>query len=59
MLGFRVNAYAEFPVVVHDGFTNAHDRSATIILQNVKKALVENKTQKVTLVGHSLGKTPI
>ncbi|KAG8927671.1 hypothetical protein FRC02_007947 [Tulasnella sp. 418] len=42
-------------IKAHDGFTNAHDRSALQILQAVQRGMVENKTKNVALVGHSLG----
>ncbi|KAF9485578.1 lipase class 3 family protein [Pholiota conissans] len=43
-------------IKVHDGFANEHAKTATAVLAAVKKALQQSKFNKVTLVGHSLGK---
>lgn len=42
-------------VRVHAGFAAAHARTATDILQTVKKVMALKNTTKVTAVGHSLG----
>ncbi|KAG8721077.1 hypothetical protein FRC11_002994, partial [Ceratobasidium sp. 423] len=42
-------------VQVHSGFRDAHAASASAVLAAVKKVLAEKSSNKVTLVGHSLG----
>ncbi|KAL0953908.1 hypothetical protein HGRIS_005074 [Hohenbuehelia grisea] len=42
-------------LLVHTGFQEAHARSATQILNAVKKATKEYSATKVAIVGHSLG----
>ncbi|EUC59097.1 lipase [Rhizoctonia solani AG-3 Rhs1AP] len=40
---------------VHVGFQAAHERTATIVLDTVKKVIAERGATKVVTVGHSLG----
>ncbi|KAL0953911.1 hypothetical protein HGRIS_005077 [Hohenbuehelia grisea] len=42
-------------LLVHAGFQEAHARSATQILEAVKKATKQYSAKKVAIVGHSLG----
>ncbi|PPQ63103.1 hypothetical protein CVT24_005814 [Panaeolus cyanescens] len=42
-------------IKVHDGFADAHAKTAATILSSVKTALSRSGYTKVTLVGHSLG----
>ncbi|KAF9465290.1 alpha/beta-hydrolase [Collybia nuda] len=42
-------------VLVHDGFRNAHALTATKILAEVKRLFASKGTNRVTVVGHSLG----
>ncbi|TFK39674.1 lipase [Crucibulum laeve] len=42
-------------VKTHNGFGNAHAKSAAAVLAGVKKAISTYSATKVTLVGHSLG----
>ncbi|KAJ3491706.1 hypothetical protein NLI96_g520 [Meripilus lineatus] len=42
-------------VLVHRGFADQHEMTATIVLSEVKKLLSSKNAQKVILVGHSLG----
>ncbi|CUA70670.1 hypothetical protein RSOLAG22IIIB_04266 [Rhizoctonia solani] len=40
---------------VHFGFQEAHERTATVVLDTVKKVIAERGATKVVTVGHSLG----
>ncbi|KAJ1306646.1 hypothetical protein OPQ81_007641 [Rhizoctonia solani] len=40
---------------VHFGFQEAHERTATVVLDTVKKIITERGATKVVTVGHSLG----
>jgi pimeloyl-ACP methyl ester carboxylesterase len=40
---------------VHFGFQRAHGRTATTILEAVRKVIAERDAKTVTTVGHSLG----
>ncbi|CAE7075206.1 unnamed protein product [Rhizoctonia solani] len=40
---------------VHFGFQEAHERTATVVLNTVKKVIAERGATKVVTVGHSLG----
>ncbi|KAH7874076.1 alpha/beta-hydrolase [Lentinula edodes] len=42
-------------VEVHEGFQNTFRHTSTIVLTEVKKALIQYKSQSVLLTGHSLG----
>ncbi|PFH47693.1 hypothetical protein AMATHDRAFT_197673 [Amanita thiersii Skay4041] len=40
---------------VHEGFRDAHAKTASNVLSEVKKLMSAHSTNKITLVGHSLG----
>ncbi|ETW81949.1 Lipase, class 3 [Heterobasidion irregulare TC 32-1] len=42
-------------VEVHSGFADAHEKTASQILTEVKRLMATHRTTNVTLIGHSLG----